>query len=84
MLRARANGTGYHVIAAAKTGMHPTSGSKARSTYGHSLVVDAWGEVVLDAGTDAGVYALDMGMVNVAKARQKVPSLLNTRSFKAP
>jgi predicted amidohydrolase len=84
LLRARAIETGCYVIAAAQTGNHPTSGPKPRSTYGHSLVVDPWGEVILDAGTDAGVYAFDIEMVNVAKARQKVPSLLNARSFTGP
>lgn len=84
LLRARAIETGCYVIAAAQTGTHPTSGPKARSTYGHSLVVDPWGKVILDAGTDAGVYAFEIKMKNVAKARQKVPSLLNARSFKAP
>jgi predicted amidohydrolase len=84
LLRARAIETGCYVIAAAQTGRHPTSGPKTRSTYGHSLVVDPWGEVILDAGTDAGVYAFDIEMDNVASARQKVPSLLNARSFKAP
>ena len=84
LLRARAIETGCYVIAAAQTGTHPTSGSKARTTFGHSLVVDPWGEVILDAGTDAGDYAFDIKMDNVAKARQKVPSLLNARSFTAP
>ena len=84
LLRARAIETGCYVIAAAQTGTHPTSGPKARMTFGHSLVVDPWGEVILDAGTDAGVYAFDIEMDNVAKARQKVPSLLNARSFTAP
>jgi predicted amidohydrolase len=84
LLRARAIETGCYVIAAAQTGNHPTSGPKPRSTYGHSLVVDPWGEVILDAGTNAGVYAFDIEMVNVAKARQKVPSLLNARSFTGP
>jgi len=84
LLRARAIETGCYVIAAAQTGTHPTSGPKARTTFGHSLVVDPWGEVILDAGTDAGVYAFDIEMDNVAKARQKVPSLLNARSFTAP
>jgi predicted amidohydrolase len=84
LLRARAIETGCYVIAAAQTGTHPTSGSKARTTFGHSLVVDPWGEVILDAGTNAGVYAFDIKMDNVAKARQKVPSLLNARSFTAP
>ena len=84
LLRARAIETGCYVIAAAQTGTHPTSGPKARTTFGHSLVVDPWGEVILDAGADAGVYAFDIEMDNVAKARQKVPSLLNARSFTAP
>ena len=84
LLRARAIETGCYVIAAAQTGTHSTTGSKARSTYGHSLVVDPWGEVVLDAGVDAGIYAFEIEMVNVTKARQKVPSLLNARPFLAP
>ena len=84
LLRARAIETGCYVIAAAQTGTHPTSGPKARTTYGHSLVVDPWGQVILDAGTDAGVYIFDVKMKNVAKARQKVPALLNARPFKAP
>lgn len=84
LLRARAIETGCYVIAAAQTGTHPTSGPKTRTTFGHSLVVDPWGEVILDAGTDTGVYVFDIEMDNVAKARQKVPSLLNARSFTAP
>jgi predicted amidohydrolase len=84
LLRARAIETGCYVIAAAQTGAHPTSGPKTRTTFGHSLVVDPWGEVILDAGTNTGVYAFDIEMDNVAKARQKVPSLLNARSFTAP
>ena len=84
LLRSRAIETGCYVIAAAQTGTHPTSGPKARSTYGHSLVVDPWGKVILDAGMDAGVYAFEIEMKNVARARQKVPSLLNARPFEAP
>jgi predicted amidohydrolase len=84
LLRARAIETGSYVISAAQTGTHPTSGPKARTTYGHSLVVDPWGKVILDAGVDAGVYAFDIEMKNVAKVRQKVPALLNARPFEAP
>ena len=84
LLRSRAIETGCYVIAAAQTGTHPTSGPKARSTYGHSLVVDPWGKGILDAGMDAGVYAFEIEMKNVARARQKVPSLLNARPFEAP
>jgi len=84
LLRARAIETGCYVIAAAQTVTHSTSVLKVRTTFGHSLVVDPWGEVILDAGTDAGVYAFDIKIDNVAKARQKVPALLNARSFAAP
>ena len=84
LLRARAIETGCYVIAAAQTGVHRSSGAKSRSTFGHSLVVSPWGEVLLDAGTSAGVYAFDIEIDNVAKARQKVPSMLNARSFTAP
>ena len=84
LLRARAIETGCYVIAPAQTGRHPTTGTKTRSTYGHSLVVAPWGEVILDAGTDAGVYAFEIDMKNVAHARRKVPALHNAQSFEAP
>ena len=53
LLRARAIETGCFVIAAAQTGEHPGSG---RKTYGHSLIVDPWGQVILDAGQVPGLY----------------------------
>lgn len=84
LLRARAIETGCYVIAPAQTGLHASSGAKPRSTYGHSLVVAPWGEVILDAGADAGVYAFEMDMENVADARRKVPALHNAQSFEAP
>ena len=69
LLRARAIEMGCYVIAVAQIVTHSTSGPKARTTFGHSLVVDPWEEVILDVGTDAGVYAFDIKMDNVAKAR---------------
>jgi predicted amidohydrolase len=84
LLRARAIETGCYVIAPAQTGLHPASGAKSRSTYGHSLVVAPWGEVILDAGTDAGVYAFEIDMENVADARRKVPALHDAQLFEAP
>ena len=84
LLRARAIENGCYVLAPAQTGTHASAGHKTRDTYGHSLVVAPWGEVVLDAGTAPGVYFCDMDMEECDKARAKVPSLANRRPFAAP
>jgi predicted amidohydrolase len=62
LLRARAIETGCFVIAAAQTGVHSGSG---RKTFGHSLIVGPWGEVILDAGLEIGLHfvTLDLGEV---------------------
>jgi len=84
LLRARAIENGCYVLAPAQTGTHASAQHKTRDTYGHSLVVAPWGEVVLDAGTAPGVYFCDIDMEECAKARAKVPSLANRRPFAAP
>jgi len=84
LLRARAIENGCYVLAPAQTGTHVSAAHKTRDTYGHSLVVAPWGEVVLDAGTAPGVYFCDIDMKECAKARAKVPSLANRRPFAAP
>lgn len=71
LLRARAIETGCFVIAAAQTGVHKTG----RQTYGHSLIINPWGEVLLDAGTDVGAFVTDIDLSEVEKVRQKVPAL---------
>ena len=78
LLRARAIETGCWVIAAAQTGEH----ADGRATYGHSLVVSPWGEVVLDMGEapGIGIAAIDLG--EVATARRKVPALEHARPFR--
>lgn len=81
ILRARAIETGCFVIAPAQTGAHEISRGKPRSTHGHSLVVAPWGEVLLDAGTDPGVYLVDLDLDAVADARRRVPSLTHDREF---
>ena len=83
-LRARAIETGCFVLAPAQTGTHPASTGKSRSTYGHSLVVAPWGEVLLDAGTEPGIYLADLDLGAVDEARRKVPSLANARDFTGP
>jgi len=84
LLRARAIETGCYVLAPAQTGTHSASRGRARKTYGHSLAVSPWGDVVADAGTAPGLTFIDLDLAQVAEARQKIPSLDHTRSFTGP
>jgi predicted amidohydrolase len=80
LLRARAIETGCFVIAPAQTGVH----AEGRETYGHSLVVGPWGEILLDAGTEPGVSVVEIDPAAVNEARRKVPSLTHDRPFEPP
>lgn len=84
LLRSRAIETGCFVLAAAQTGRHSATRGRVRETYGHSLIVDPWGEVVADGGDGVGVVLADLDLAAVAKARSRVPSLENARSFEGP
>jgi hypothetical protein len=84
LLRARAIETGCFVLAPAQTGEHQSATNKTRFTYGHSLAVAPWGEVLMDAGETPGVYLFEMDMDRLADARRRVPSLANRRNFEAP
>lgn len=84
LLRARAIETGCFILAPAQTGFHPESAGKGRNTYGHSLAIAPWGEVLVDAGTDPGVTFVDLDLTEVEKARGRVPSLSHDRSFDGP
>jgi hypothetical protein len=84
LLRARAIESGCFVIAPAQTGTHASANNKTRDTYGHSLVVDPWGEVQVDAGTEPGVYNFTLNMEQISSTRQRVPSLANARAFCGP
>ncbi|MEM6758844.1 MAG: carbon-nitrogen hydrolase family protein [Pseudomonadota bacterium] len=84
LLRARAIEAGAWVLAPAQTGKHPNRSGRQRQTYGHSLAVDPWGEVVLDAGEAPGIYMLDLDMGRVAEARRRIPSRQNARPFQGP
>lgn len=84
LLRARAIETGCFVVAPAQTGTHPTTRGKPRQSYGHSLVVAPWGDVLADGGTDAGIVFADIDLKQVAEARKRVPSLTHDREFKGP
>ncbi len=84
LLRARAIETGAFVLAPAQTGFHPETKGKGRRTHGHSLAVAPWGEILADAGTAPGVTFVDLDLTEVAKARQRVPSLDHDRGFTGP
>jgi predicted amidohydrolase len=73
--RARAIETGCYVVSAAQTGEH----AEGRRTYGHSVIVDPWGQVVADAGEAVGVITAEIDLAKVAEARGKVPSLTHDR-----
>ncbi len=75
--RARAIENGCFVIAAAQCGKH----SEKRQTYGHSVIVDPWGEVLADGGEEIGITMATLDMEQVAKRRQQVPNLKNIRDF---
>lgn len=81
LLRARAIETGSFILAPAQSGDHAISTGKPRSTYGHSMVVAPWGEVLLDAGTDVGAYLCDLDLSAIAQARSRVPALTHDREF---
>ena len=84
LLRARAIETRCFVLAAAQTGMHAATRGRVRETYGHSLAVAPWGEVLADAGVEVGVTPVNLDLAKVVEARGKVPSLSNGRDFLPP
>ena len=75
--RARAIETGCYVIAPAQCGEHPGD----RQTYGHSLIVDPWGQVLADGGEEPGFIIADINLSKVEEARNKIPALTHDRDF---
>lgn len=84
LLRARAIETGAYVLAPAQTGTHAATRGKPRQTYGHSLAVSPWGEVLGNGGSDPGVIYVDLDMAEVTKARQRIPALRHDSYFSGP
>ena len=80
LLRARAIETGAFVIAAAQGGHH----EDGRDTYGHSLIVDPWGKILAEAGTEPGIVFAEIDPAESAAVRQRLPSLANDRVFTPP
>jgi deaminated glutathione amidase len=78
LMQARAIETGCFVLAAAQGGLHEAG----RSTFGHSLIVAPWGEIIAEAKGDApGIITADIDLTKVAEARGRVPSLQHDRPF---
>jgi predicted amidohydrolase len=80
LLRARAIENGCFVIAPAQGGKH----ANGRSTYGHSLIVGPWGDVLAEAGTDPGFVMADIDPDEGAAIRARLPSLQHDRPFSPP
>jgi predicted amidohydrolase len=77
LLRARAIETGAFVIAPAQTGQH----DGGRLTYGHSLIVAPWGEILADGGVAEGFVTADCDLDKVAQARRMIRALHHARPF---
>jgi predicted amidohydrolase len=77
LLRARAIEAGAFVVAAAQTGVH----ADGRETYGHSLVVDPWGEVLLDMGEAAGLAFAEIDLARVDQVRSRIPVIAHRRTI---
>ncbi|WP_448579396.1 carbon-nitrogen hydrolase family protein [Thermaurantiacus sp.] len=80
LLRARAIETGCFIVAAAQTGLH----QDGRETYGHSLVVDPWGEVLCDMGEAPAEALVTLDLGRVEEVRQRIPALRHARPIHGP
>jgi predicted amidohydrolase len=80
LLRARAIESAAFVIAAAQCGVH----EDGRQTYGHSLVVDPWGTILLDMGSLPGLAYVDLDLDTIKRARTQIPVHVNRRNIPSP
>ena len=80
LLRARAIESAAFVIAAAQCGVH----EDGRQTYGHSLVVDPWGSILLDMGDLPALACVDLDLVAIKRVRQQIPVHANRRNIPSP
>lgn len=82
LLQARAIETGSFVLAAAQGGEHESG----RKTFGHSLAVSPWGQVIAEAGIEPGVLVLDLDPSDALAARRRIPAIMHDKVFalKAP
>ncbi|MCL4160097.1 UNVERIFIED_CONTAM: hypothetical protein GTU68_054322 [Idotea baltica] len=84
LLRARAIETGAYILAPAQTGRHSATQGAARETYGHSLAVAPWGDVLADGGDTPGIVFVDLDPAKVAQARMRIPAMTQDKTFGGP
>lgn len=84
LLRARAIENGAYVLMPAQTGQHPAQNGRSRHSWGHSMAVDPWGKVIAKLGTEPGFICLDLDQAAVQDARNRIPTLAQTRDYKKP
>ncbi|MCB1784155.1 MAG: carbon-nitrogen hydrolase family protein [Alphaproteobacteria bacterium] len=77
LIRARAIETGSFVVAAAQTGEH----AGGRKTWGHSMIVGPWGEVLAAAGEETGIIMAEIDTAQVARVRAAIPALKHDREY---
>ncbi len=77
LLRARAIENGCFVFAAAQGGRH----SNGRTTFGHSLIISPWGDILAEAGTEPSVILADIDVSEVDRVRARIPALDHTCDF---
>jgi predicted amidohydrolase len=75
--RARAVETGSFMISAAQGGIH----DDGRETYGHSIIIDPWGRVLAEGGSEPGLVLAEIDPAQVADARARIPTLQHARPF---
>lgn len=80
LLRARAIETGCFIIAPAQVGAH----ENGRETYGHSLIIDPWGQVLAEAGDADDMIMAEIDVSLAEKARAQIPALTHGRAFTTP
>jgi predicted amidohydrolase len=84
LLQARAIETGCYVLAATQTGTHTATKGKPRETYGHSMVISPWGDVLTDAGTSIGVTMIEIDRKEVSDARKRIAAVSHDCPFEGP
>ena len=65
------------MFAAAQGGRH----ANGRTTFGHSIAISPWGEILAEAGTEPGVIIADIDATEVDRVRARIPALSHTREF---
>jgi predicted amidohydrolase len=76
--RARAIETGSFIISPGLCGEH----GKGKESYGHSVIIDPWGNILADGGSEVGIIIANIDMTKVTEARQKIPALNHDQTFK--